>query len=95
MKNKPANAYKDLIGQIKIAIDQTLIPTLESNDMLLKAYPRKLVQNMYTLAEIRNFDSLMTYSNEYAVPVFDLKDDQIAQSGAALNSLTEKRDEIK
>lgn len=81
---KPTNAFENIMDEIANITNHTLIPALESENMLLspEKYARaseknqkikKLrAQSIYCIAEISNFNKLIALSNKESVPIFEL-----------------------
>lgn len=92
---KPAHAYAPLISKVKGTVSSTFFPEMVKNNMIIPNYPDDLVQNSYTLAEVRNFDALVSYSLTEKRPVFDLDFDVIPIQGSVLSGTEKKSNEIK
>ncbi len=92
-KGKAARPYQDRIREIKVAIEQELIPELKKHDMcfeLTDLIDSGLI-NDYCLAEISEFGALLQKSHEFAVPVFKLSDEQIGDKGPIFDQLSGNR----
>lgn len=90
LRNKvPAQAFKTKIEEIDNYVEETLVPTLESRDMvydLSKLIKEDAVPG-YKIAEISDFGSLIQRSMKYKVPVYDLSDKQIETTGVVLQTM--------
>ncbi len=75
--NAPSRSFQGWIDKIATKISDNLIPALRTIDMVNE-------QSNYSLAQIRDFNSLIAKSQEYNCPVFNLTDGQIEQVGNVL-----------
>ena len=93
---KPNKPCRDNMDQILEQVENQLIPSLESADMLLNddIYSDFNVSKKYCLAEIPDFQSLGQKANEIGVPVFALKDNEMNASGVILEQLKSKRQSL-
>lgn len=94
---KAARPYRDNIDEIKTRISSDLVPALRKAGMTFvdAAYPPALVASGYCLAEIPDFGGLLPKANATGVPVFDLSDDEIAETGPVLDGMKVKRDQLR
>ena len=76
--NQPTQGFKKWFARINEHTNTKFIPSLNKN-MLLK---ESCYKENYILAEISNFNSLITYAQEHNKPVFSLTQEDIKQSGA-------------
>ncbi len=96
-KGRAARPYRDNIAEIKRKIKDDLMPALLSADMALNVnqYPQELVDDDFCLAEIPDFQGLLPKSYEAEVPVYDLLDAEIHETGPVLEQMSNKRDIFK
>lgn len=94
---KAAKPYRDNIAEIKERITNELFPSLSKAGMTFSEsiYPEALRENGYSLAEIPDFGGLLPKANGVGVPVFDLLDDEIAETGPVLDGMKVKRDQLR
>lgn len=66
---------------------------MEKAGMLLPpaGYPPELISNGYCLSEIPDFQGLLPKAYDAGVPVFELTDDEIRESGPVLEGMRIKR----
>jgi len=93
-KGKAAKPYRDNIAEIKTAISGGLIESLSKAGMMLSAdkYPAAVVTNQYCLDEIPDFQGLLPKAYDAGVPVFELTDAEIRETGPVLDGMVTKRD---
>lgn len=91
---RPAAPFRNNMDEIIKEVQQTLIPNLRANNMLLEnsLYQQTGIPDNYCLAEIPDFQSLLPQSHSHGVPVFALSEEQIGKSGTVLQQLIIKRD---
>jgi chromosome partitioning protein len=94
---KAAKPYRDNIAEIKDRIAHDLVPALSKAGMTFdeSIYPESLRMNRYSLAEIPDFGGLLPKANGVGVPVFDLFDNEIAETGPVLDGMKIKRDQLR
>lgn len=94
---KAARPYRDNIDEIKARISNELVPALAKAAMTLPdpIYPEALRQGGYCLAEIPDFGGLLPKANSAGVPVFDLSDAEIGETGPILEGMKTKRDQLR
>ncbi len=92
-KGRAARPYRDNISEIKEAIGGTFKNSMEKAGMLLPpaGYPPELISNGYCLSEIPDFQGLLPKAYDAGVPVFELTDDEIRESGPVLEGMRIKR----
>lgn len=88
---KAAKPYRDNISEIKAAIKGDFLASLSKDGMVLAQYPKPLVDNDYCLSEIPDFQGLLPKAYDAGVPIFDLKDEEIGETGPVLAGLQAKR----
>ena len=88
-----ARPYRDNIDEIKNTIEQRLVPTLRDNDMMFSSdcYGEDLINSKYCLAQIPDFQGLLPKSNIAGVPVFEVTDSEIGETGPVLINLQKNR----
>ena len=84
-KGKPTTAFAGLMDKIATIVNESLIPNLKAENMLLPdekyeeafSLNEKLNSqrplNKYCIAEISNFNKLIAISNEKSIPIYELK----------------------
>lgn len=94
---RAARPYRDNIAEIKSGIVDDLLPVLERAGMSLptELYPQHLQEHGYCLAEIPDFGGLLPKAHVAGVPVFDLTDTEIGETGVVLEGMQEKRDQLR
>lgn len=102
----PAKSFDLWISKIREAVDDILVPQLESIHCVAD---KETIQSIldenpdnslsaYDLAHISDFNSLIAISQTLSVPVFDITDQDIKDSGQfghALNTMKENRTSFK
>lgn len=91
---RAARPYRDNIGEIKVKVADGLVPALERAGMTLAQYPQPLVDNGYCLSEIPDFGGLLPKAHAAGVPIFDLTDGEIGETGPVLEGMSTKRDQL-
>ena len=88
-----ARPYRDNIEEIKGSIEGALVPTLRDNGMMFasKCYGEKVIGSRYCLSEIPDFQGLLPKSNNAGVPVYEVTDKEIAETGPVLAGLQKNR----
>lgn len=94
---KAARPYRDNIDEIKTRISNDLLPALRKAGMTFAdaVYPLALSASGYCLAEIPDFGGLLPKANAAGVPVFDLTNGEIAETGPVLDGMRIKRDQLR
>jgi hypothetical protein len=82
----PAKAFQSWIDEIERGVREVLIPALISADMLLptSVYTRSGFAPEKPLLQMSDFNSLIAFSQNYQVPIFNLTDAQLGQVGVVL-----------
>ena len=90
----PAAGFQKWIATINTKVNETFIPVLRKEKMLLpeEKYRKLYINQNYCLAEISDFNSLIAKSQHYQVPVFALTDEQINLTGKVLDRTNESKD---
>ena len=95
-KGRAARPYEGKIAEIKKAIENILLPTLESNNMAFDI--SHLIENGiltdHCLAEISDFGSLLQKANQAEVPVFELDAKTIHESGNVLDQMIQSKNQF-
>jgi cellulose biosynthesis protein BcsQ len=93
-RGKAAKPYRDNIDEIKNATKAMFVPSLTHAGMILpqKDYTDAGIGDGYCLAEISDFQGLLPKSYDAGVPVFELTNAQIGETGPILENLATKRD---
>lgn len=90
--NEPTLGFRKWFDKINVLTAEKFVPTLEKEKMLIK---RTCYSNDYLLAKIPNFNSLVTYSQNHNMPVFELTEEQLQQSGVVLGLSEEKIEKFR
>ena len=90
-EGQPSAAFQEWINEIEEGVQNKLVPALRGCDMLMPegAYESIGVPLGKPLLQMSDFNSLIALSQKHKVPVFALKDAQLAQTGVVLK-LTKK-----
>jgi cellulose biosynthesis protein BcsQ len=90
---KAAKPYRDNIQEIKEIISTSFFNTLSRSNMVLGAsdYPYDISNNGYCLEEIPDFQGLLPKSHTAGVPVYDLTNAEIAETGPVLAGMQANR----
>jgi chromosome partitioning protein len=93
-KGKAARPYRDNIAEIKAAIAGPFFESLSRAGLTLPvdAYPQAFVANDYCLGEVADFQGLLPKAYDAGVPVFELTNGEIHETGPVLAQMSEKRD---
>jgi hypothetical protein len=94
---RAAKPYRDNIEEIKARIASDLVPALNKSGMTFPpgAYSAALQANSFCLGEIPDFGGLLPKAYGAGVPVFELTDDEIAETGPILDGMRTKRDQLR
>lgn len=90
--NEPTLGFRKWFDKINLLTAEKFVPTLEKEKMLIK---RTCYSTDYLLAKIPNFNSLVTYSQDHNMPVFELTEEQLQQSGVVLGVSEEKIEKFR
>jgi cellulose biosynthesis protein BcsQ len=90
---RAARPYRDNINEIKTKISTELMRSLIAVNMAFPAdiYGQELINNQYCLAEIPDFQGLLPKAHHVGVPVFELTDEEIGETGPVLDQMKGKR----
>ncbi len=80
---RPTKGFKKWFTKVNECTNNKLIPMLDKSSMILD---KSIYNQDYLLAEIADFNSLITYSQTHLKPVFELTIDELKQSGKVLKS---------
>lgn len=94
-KGEPSRGFKDWVEVLGKSIENKLIPVLEKNQMLLTSQAYSQLNYPYRLAQIPDFQGLITASQKHNTPVYALSKEQLNYSGVVLDNYQEKQDELK
>lgn len=91
-----ARPYRDNIDEIKSKLSGEFFNTIKNLGMTFtpEQYGLDFIQQKYCLAEIPDFQALLPKAQAAQVPVFDLTDADIQESGVVLKDMREKRDKF-
>lgn len=94
---KPASSFQRWIDELGISVSDRLKPVLEKEDMLLPAavYKEEGVGDDLALAEIADFNSLISMSQEHQTPIFALSAEQLGAVGVVLDGYETSRDAFR
>lgn len=95
-KGKAAKPYRDNIAEIKAKVAGTVFKAWSAADMTLPTEQYEGVAgDEFCLAEIPDFQGLLPKSHDAGVPVFDLTDGEINETGPVMAGFQEKRAAFK
>ena len=92
---KAAASFQMWITQIKATVDDMLVSALSDIGMTISKddfNASNPSDTPFNLVSIPDFNSLIAQSQKHNVPVFNLSDEQIEQSGNVLKTMQENRD---
>ena len=91
---KAARPYRDNIDEIKTSLSGNFYDAIAGVDMVFtpEEYGAELIEAQYCLAEVPDFQGLLPKAHQAGVPVFDVTDDDIAETGPVLAGLQTKRE---
>ncbi|KQO34379.1 chromosome partitioning protein ParA [Flavobacterium sp. Leaf82] len=92
-KGRAAKPYRENIEEIKLVVQEKLIPALVTKNMMfpIEVYQSAGIEASLCLSEIPDFQGLLPKASDAGVPVFALRDDEIGEVGSVLTGLLEKR----
>ncbi|MBD3882185.1 AAA family ATPase [Phormidium tenue FACHB-886] len=84
--DKPSSAFQKWIDEIDQSVKQKLVPALDQCRMLLpnEAYSNIGISLGEPLLQMSDFNGLIALSQKHKVPIFDLSDAQLEQTGIVL-----------
>lgn len=94
---RAAKPYRDNIEEIRARVVAELLPALSKADMTFEAgqYSEQLKAKGYCLDEIPDFGGLLPKANTAGVPVFELTEEEIGETGPVLDGMRTKRDQLR
>ena len=94
---RAAKPYRDNIGEIKTNISGDFFEAISKVGMTLdtEEYKQDFINSGYCLDEIPDFQGLLPKSHQAGVPVFELLDTEIGETGPVLNQMKSNRDKFK
>ncbi|MER9677562.1 ParA family protein [Mesorhizobium sp. M0208] len=91
-KGKAAKPYRDNIGEIKAKVSGSVFKAWAAVGMTLPTADYEgIADDAFCLGEIPDFQGLLPKSHEAGVPVFDLSDAEIHETGPVMAGFQEKR----
>jgi len=90
---RAAKPYRDNIDEIKLVMSTDFFKSIQSAGMAFTPdeYGADFITNHYCLSEIPDFQGLLPKANQSEVPVFDLTDADIGETGPVLSGMQAKR----
>ena len=90
---RAARPYRDNIDEIKNKLSTDFIRSIETVGMVLspEQYGQDFIAAHYCLAEIPDFQGLLPKAHQAGVPVFELTDADIGETGPVLEQMQGKR----
>jgi cellulose biosynthesis protein BcsQ len=94
---RAARPYRDNIAEIKSKMSGEFFESISSVGMTLSSeqYTQEFIENGYCLDEIPDFQGLLPKSYWTGVPVFELLDDEIKESGPVLDQMVKNRNRFR
>lgn len=94
---RPASSFQRWIDELADSVQTRLVPALDAEAMLLddKLYRVALVDETFRLAEIADFNSLISMSQEHQTPVFALDESQLNAVGVVLEGYVTSREAFR
>lgn len=92
---KPASAFQSWIDQISSRVRDGLVPALMAIGATIDEDTFRACvssHDPYELAQISDFNSLIAKSQDHAIPVFALTEEQLNSGGIVLDRMVESRD---
>ena len=92
-KGRAARPYRDNINEIKLLTKGAFFDAIKASGMTLdrSVYGEQLIEDGFCISEIPDFQGLLPKSYDAGVPVFELTDTEINETGPVLEGLKEKR----
>jgi cellulose biosynthesis protein BcsQ len=91
---EPAASFQRWIDTIKKSVNDTLVPALRNENMIISEQNFKNSNpddEPYNLSNIADFNSLIAQSQDHGTPVFALSDEQINRQGIVLRNMKENK----
>jgi len=94
---RAAKPYRDNITEIKDKICKDFFESISKVGMTLDSeqYTQDFIDSSYCLDEIPDFQGLLPKSYQAGVPVFELLDTEINETGPVLEQMTKNRDNFQ
>lgn len=94
---KAAKPYRDNINEIKNILSTDFMQSIELVGMAFspEQYGKSFIDDRYCLAEIADFQGLLPKAHQAGVPVFELTDRDIAETGPVLEQMKIKKQVFK
>jgi cellulose biosynthesis protein BcsQ len=93
---RAARPYRDNIEEIKAKISNGFLDALSMEGMTLgPAEYGVIATDKYCLGEIPDFQGLLPKSNDVGVPIFEITDEEIKETGPILANAIERRDRFR
>lgn len=95
---EPAASFQQWIDRIKETVNSTLVPALESIDMVVsteKFNEANTEDTPYNLINIADFNTLIAQSQTHNTPVYALSDSQIERQGVVLETMISNREAFR
>lgn len=95
-KKEPASAFRQWIAEVQQTCKENLVPALRATGSLHpdSVYEGVDIDSDYTLAKVREFNSLRPRSQLHQVPPFALSSEQIGLAGIALTNAVDQVNEL-
>lgn len=93
----PTRGFQEWVDKIQENVSRKLVPSLADSDMMLPnhTYHANGVDEHYCLSMIPDFNTLVTRSQKYRTPVFDLSPEQLEQVGKALENTLDSQERFE
>lgn len=94
---KAARPYRDNIDEIKDSLSGSFYEVISSSGMVFtpEEYGTEFIESKYCLAEVPDFQGLLPKAHQAGVPVYDVTDADIGETGPVLAGLQTKRQLFK
>jgi cellulose biosynthesis protein BcsQ len=94
---RAARPYRDNIQEIRARVSNDLLPMLKQAGMALEdeQYTQSLKAREYCLEEIPDFGGLLPKANSAGVPIFEITDAEIGETGPVLEGMRTKRNQLR
>ena len=95
-RGRPTSGFQQWIDEIRRKVTEQLVPALNKISMTFseEQYESAGVQD-YCLGTIPDFNSLIARSQEAQVPIFDLSEDQLQQTGTVLKQTKQSQERFR
>ena len=92
-----AKPYRDNIDEIKKTLQQEFFNAISKVGMTLSSeeYTESFISHGYCLGEIPDFQGLLPKSRQVGVPVFELSDEEIGETGTVLEGMKRNRKKFR